>query len=215
MSVSTIVLGASGTGKTTSLRNLSADSTLLIQAVKKPLPFRSNWKSVSDGGNIIVSDNTQQICAAMQKTKRKIIVIDDFQYTMSNEFMRRVTDKESGNGSFAKYNEIAKSAWDILNMASALADDVRVYILSHTQTDDFGQTKIKTIGKLLDEKIVIEGLVSIVIRTEIFDGRNFMRTKNNGSDTVKTPIGMFEEERIDNDLAAIDKQICDYYNIQH
>lgn len=151
----------------------------------------------------------------MQKTKRKIIVIDDFQYTMSNEFMRRVTDKESGNGSFAKYNEIAKSAWDILNMASALADDVRVYILSHTQTDDFGQTKIKTIGKLLDEKIVIEGLVSIVIRTEIFDGRNFMRTKNNGSDTVKTPIGMFEEERIDNDLAAIDKQICDYYNIQH
>ena len=213
MSISTIILGESGTGKTASLRNLSSKDALLIQVIKKPLPFRSDWKSVSDGGNIIVSDNSAQICAAMRKTQRKVIIIDDFQYSMSNEFMRRVTDQESGNSAFQKFNEIAKSAWDIMNAASSLPDDVRVYILSHTQTDELGHTKIKTIGKLLDEKIVIEGLVSIVLRTEIFNDQFFFRTKNSGSDTVKTPLGMYEEERITNDLFEIDKIICKYYGI--
>lgn len=215
MSISTIILGESGTGKTASLRNLSSKDALLIQVIKKPLPFRSDWKSVSDGGNIIVSDNSAQICAAMRKTQRKVIIIDDFQYSMSNEFMRRVTDQESGNSAFQKFNEIAKSAWDIMNAASSLPDDVRVYILSHTQTDELGHTKIKTIGKLLDEKIVIEGLVSIVLRTEIFNDQFFFRTKNSGSDTTKSPMGMFAEERIENDLDAIDKEICSFYNIQH
>ena len=195
---------------------MKAATTLLIQAVKKPLPFRSEgWVSIKDGGNVIVTDNAIKICDAMRKTTRNVIVIDDFQYTMSNEFMRRVTDQETGNSAFAKYNEIAKSAWDILNCAAALPDNKRVYILAHTQTDESGHIKIKTIGKLLDEKIVIEGLVSIVLRTEIFDGRNFMRTKNNGSDTVKTPLGMFDEERVDNDLDFIDEVICNYYEIQH
>ena len=195
---------------------MKAATTLLIQAIKKPLPFRSEgWVSIKDGGNVIVTDNAIKICDAMRKTTRNVIVIDDFQYTMSNEFMRRVTDQETGNSAFAKYNEIAKSAWDILNCAAALPDNKRVYILAHTQTDESGHIKIKTIGKLLDEKIVIEGLVSIVLRTEIFDGRNFMRTKNNGSDTVKTPLGMFDEERVDNDLDFIDEVICNYYEIQH
>jgi hypothetical protein len=149
----------------------------------------------------------------MRKTSRNVIVIDDFQYTMANEFFRRVMDKETGNASFAKYNEIAKNAWDIINCASSLPDYKRVYILSHTQVDDAGTTKIKTIGRLLDEKLVIEGMLSIVLRAEIFDGRNFMRTKNSGNDTVKTPLGMFEEERIDNDLLTIDKVIVDYYGL--
>jgi hypothetical protein len=214
MSISALILGESGTGKTTSLRNMDAATTLLIQCIRKPLPFRSKgWVPLKEGGNIIVTDNAVKICDVMRKTSRDIIVIDDFQYQMSNEFMRRVTDQEAGASAFAKYNEIAKSAWDIMNCAAALPDNKRVYILSHTQTDEFQHVKIKTIGKLLDEKIVIEGMVSIVLRTEIFDGRNFMRTKNNGSDTVKTPMCMFEDERVVNDLAAIDAQICNYYNI--
>lgn len=214
MSIAILILGQSGTGKTASLRNLDPSHTLLIQSIRKPLPFRSAWKPISDHGNVIVSDNSALICNAMRKTSREVIVIDDFQYTMSNEFMRRVTDNETGNSAFQKYNEIAKSAWDILNCAASLADNKRVYILSHTQVDDAGNVKIKTIGKLLDEKITIEGMVSIVLRTAIINDNFMFATKNSGHDTVKTPIGLFADEFIDNDLAVIDTEIYKYYDLQ-
>ena len=156
MSVATMILGESGSGKTASLRNLDASNTLLIQAVKKPLPFRSgNWQAATKenpSGSIFVSDLSDTIIKAMKRTTKEIIIIDDFQYIMANEFMRRVTDVEVGNAAFAKYNEIARHAWDILTTATSLPNSKRVYILSHTATDDFGKTKIKTIGKLLDEK---------------------------------------------------------------
>ncbi len=213
MSITTLILGESGTGKTTSLRNLDPAHTLLIQAIPKPLPFRNGWKPVKDGGNIIVSDQSSVIVNAMKKTTREVIVIDDFQYQMSNEFMRRVTDKETGNAAFAKYNEIARSAWDILTAASSLADNKRVYILSHTQTDESGRIKIKTIGKLLDEKITIEGLVTIVLRTSVVNGNYLFSTKNNGHDTTKSPMGLFDDELIENDLAKVDAAIFNYYQL--
>lgn len=216
MSITTLILGESGTGKSTSLRDFDPEKTLLIQAVKKPLPFRStNWKPVvkDEGGSVFATDKSDVICKAMQRTDKEIIIIDDFQYVMANEFMRRVTDVETGNAAFAKYNEIARHAWDVLTQASALPDNKRVYILSHTSTDDFGKTKIKTIGKLLDEKIVLEGLVTIVLRTMVSNGEYFFSTKNSGSDTVKSPIGLFESESIENNLANVDKAICEYYGI--
>lgn len=215
MSIATLIMGESGTGKSTSLRNFGPEQVLLIQAVKKPLPFRSaGWKpATAEGGSVFVTDNSKWIVKAMQKTKKPIIVIDDFQYVMANEFMRRVTDQESGNGAFAKYNEIARSAWDVFQMASGLPDDKRVYILSHTSTDDAGKTKIKTIGKLLDEKIVLEGLVTIVLRTLRINDSYIFATQNSGSDTTKSPLGLFDDEHIENDLAAVDKAICDYYGI--
>ena len=215
MSIAVLILGESGTGKTSSLRNLDPAHTLLIQAIPKPLPFKSaEWKPVASGGNIIVTDQSHKIVSAMQKTTREVIVIDDFQYTMANEFMRRVNDKEVGNAAFAKYNEIARSAWDVLTAAANLPAGKRVYILSHTQTDDAGRVKIKTIGKLLDEKITIEGLVSIVLRTAVVNGNYMFSTRNNGHDTTKTPMGMFDEELIENDLALIDTQIYNYYELQ-
>lgn len=217
MSIATMIIGESGTGKSTSLRNLDPQNTLLIQAVKKPLPFRStDWKPVvkGQGGSVFVSDNSAHIVAAMQRTDKEVIVIDDFQYVLANEFMRRVTDNETGNGAFAKYNEIARHAWDVLMASTSLSDHKRVYILSHTSTDDFGKTKIKTIGKLLDEKIVMEGLVTIVLRTVVANGDYMFSTKNNGQDTVKSPIGLFESDLIENDLAQVDKAITAYYDLK-
>lgn len=219
MSIATLVLGQSGTGKTASLRNLDPEHTLLIQAVKKPLPFRSEgWayfdKEKTPAGNMFVSDQAQTIIKLMKATKRDVIVLDDFQYILANEFMRRVLDKETGNAAFAKYNEIAHSAWSILMAASQLADNKRVYILGHTQEDDSGRVKAKTIGKLLDEKITIEGLLTIVLRTAVINGQYLFSTKNNGADTVKAPMGLFEDEHIENDLAAVDAAIFGYYQLQ-
>lgn len=210
MSIATLILGQSGTGKTTSLRNLDPNEVLLIQAVKKPLPFRSkDWKQLTqDGGSIYVCDNSAQICKVMEKTSRKIIIIDDNQYIMANEFMRRSSEK-----SFDKFTDIGFNMWSIFNKASSLPDDVRVYILSHIEESERGQTKIKTIGKLLDEKITLEGLVTICLQTSVVNDNYIFMTKNNGSNTVKSPMGLFESEHIENDLKFVDESIVEYYGI--
>lgn len=217
MSIATMILGQSGTGKTASLRNLNPVDVLLIQAVKKPLPFRAiGWEPCTKGtpdGSTIVTDNAHTIVGAMQRTHKPIIVIDDFQYILANEFMRRVLDNETGNSAFAKYNEIARNAWDILMCAGKLADTTLVYILAHTQQDESGHVKAKTIGKLLDEKITLEGLLTIVMRTTVINGQYLFSTQNNGMDTVKTPMQMFDSEHIENDLATVDKTVCEYYNL--
>lgn len=211
MSIAAFILGESGTGKSTSMRSMNPAETLLIQAIKKPLPFRSSvWKYLSkEGGNILVCDQSAQIIAAMHKTQRQIIVIDDFQYILANEFMRRTDER-----GFDKFTDIGRHAWDILCAASSLPDHVRVYILSHTETSESGRVKAKTIGRMLDEKITIEGMFSIVMRTSIINGQYLFSTKNNGSDTVKTPLGLFDADHIDNDLAAVDAAIVDYYQLQ-
>lgn len=187
-------------------------TTLLIQVVKKPLPFRSSgwgYRGPSNPeGNIFQTDNWQQIISIAKRTQRKVIVVDDFQYLLANEFMRR--SDETG---FTKFTEIGKHTWEVLQAVNALPDDVRVYIPWHTDIGESGKTKAKTIGKLLDEKITIEGLFTIVLRTAVMDGQYFFSTKNNGSDTVKTPMGLFADDYIPNDLNEIDRAICDYYGI--
>jgi len=204
-----MVLGTSGTGKSTSLRNMNPAETLLIQVVKKPLPFKSNWKSVNDGGNIYHSDNWESIIKAMQKTTREIIVIDDLQYLLANEFMTRAHEK-----GYEKFTEMARHYFDVITAATNLQDYKRVYLLSHTDVSEQGQVKAKTIGKLLDEKITIEGLLTIVLRTHVINGQYVFSTKNSGSDTVKTPIGLFDDDHIENDLMAVDKAIKEYYDLK-
>jgi len=210
MAIVTMILGESGSGKSASLRNFDPDHTLLIQAMKKPLPFRSTgWKELDrNGGNIFPTDRHDKIIAAMKRSKRKVIVIDDFQYVLANEYMRR-TD-ETG---YAKFTEIGCHAWDILMAAAALEPDVRVYVLSHTESTEAGKTKIKTIGKMLDEKITLEGMVTIVLRTTVRDGEYFFSTKNSGSDTVKSPMGLFDSDLIENDLAVVDAAIFNYFEL--
>lgn len=210
MSVATFILGQSGTGKSTSLQNLDPTKVLLIQTIRKPLPFRSaNWKPLTkEGGTVFVTDKAQTICDAINRTQREIIIIDDFQYMMANEFMRRTAER-----GFDKFTEIGRNAWDVINAATQAADNKRVYILSHTEQSESGSTKIKTIGKMLDEKITLEGMVTICLQTAIVNGQHIFMTQNNGHNTVKSPIGLFASEHIPNDLAAVDAAIVEYYGL--
>lgn len=213
MSTATIILGKSGAGKSASLRNMDPAKTLLIQVVPKPLPFASKGWKIFDRekcptGNVFVTDIADNIVKLAQKTSRKIIVVDDFQYVLSNELMRRSDER-----GFDKFTDIAKHGWEVFTALSSLPDDVRVYLLSHSQEDDSGTVKMKTIGKMLDEKIVLEGLVTIVLRAIVTDGRHEFSTRNNGADTVKAPMGLFDDERIPNDLAEVDARICEFYDI--
>jgi hypothetical protein len=207
MSTPVLLLGESGNGKTYSLRNLDPEKTLLIQAIRKPLPFKSQgWKyfTPEEKGNIFVTDKSAEIITYMQNTKRKIIIIDDYQYILSNELMRRFREK-----GYDKFSEIGYNGWNLINVAASLPPDVHVYITAHTMTGDDGLTKIKTPGKLL-ETYSIEGMFSIVLRAVVIDGVNQFATKNSGSDTVKSPPGMFDAELIDNDLALVDKAITEF-----
>jgi hypothetical protein len=212
MSTAVLILGESGTGKSTSLRNLDPAKTLLIQSIPKPLPFKAKgWKARANlraEGNIIQTDDPVLIEKIMRTSPHEVVVVDDFQYVMANEYMRRTA--ETG---YAKFTDIGKNAWNVLTAATALAQHRRVYILAHTATDDTGRTKIKTIGKMLDEKITLEGMVTIVLRTQVRDGHYTFATQNDGNDTTKSPMGMFADRYIDNDLSAVDAAICDYYEI--
>ncbi|MGL5001973.1 MAG: AAA family ATPase, partial [Casimicrobium sp.] len=167
MSTACMVIGESGSGKTTSLRNLKGEDVFLIQAVAKPLPFKSvGWKPW-------VKDDADSIIAAMRNEKmtKKIVVIDDWQYIMANEFMRRSNER-----GYDKFTDIAKHAWEILRTATSLKDDVRVYFLAHSDTDEQGKTRSKTIGKLLNEKITVEGLLTIVLRAQVVNGPHIFST---------------------------------------
>lgn len=212
MSYGCLILGESGTGKTCSLRNLDPKNTLLIQPVRKPLPFRSTgWKEIKqkgDGNKILVCSNPQAIINCMHASPFDVIVVDDWQYILASMYMAARNVK-----GFDKFTEIGGAGFDIAKAASELAENKRVYVLAHTTSDEFGNTRIKTLGKLLDDKIVVEGMFTTVLRTHVENGRYLFSTQNSGSDTVKSPMGMFSEKYIENDLAAIDQIICDYYGI--
>src|SRR5437899_5950424 len=211
MSTPVLVLGESGSGKSAALRNMVANEVLLVQAIAKPLPFKnSEWQLFNQEtkkGNIFVTDKATDILMLMQHTKRKIIVMYDFQYILANELMRRYMER-----GYDKFSEIGYNGWNLISTAAALAPDVRVYVLGHSHTDENGKTKIKTPGKLLDTHSV-EGMFSIVLRNIVIDHEHLFATKNSGSDTVKTPMGMFESDAIPNDLAFVDEKLCKYYEI--
>lgn len=212
MSKPIMVLGESGSGKSASMRNMDPEATLLIQAIAKPLPFRSSewtpFNAETKKGNIFVADQTADIMELMARTKRKVIVLDDYQYVMSNEYMRRAY--ETGYG---KFTEIALHSWNVFTKAAQLAPDVRVYVLAHSIVSEQGVTRMKTIGKLLDEKITPEGMFTIVLKAQSRDGEYLFSTRTNGTDVVKTPMGMFDDDLIPNDLAVVDAAICNYYGI--
>lgn len=201
MAIPVLVLGESGTGKSASLRNFDVSEIKVINVEGKPLPFKNKFEVFS-------SDNYVKILKEMQVTKKPVIVIDDAQYLMANEFMRRATER-----GFDKFTEIAQNFWNLVNKVKELPNNQIVYFLAHIERDANGNEKIKTIGKLLDEKITVEGMFTIVLKTNVTDGAYTFLTQNSGHDTVKSPIGMFKTFAIDNDLKYVDDKIRNYYEI--
>ena len=212
MSIACMVLGQSGTGKTTSLRNFNPVDVLLIQCIKKPLPFRSpGWKTrqcLKSEGNVIQTSDPALIEKIMRQSPQSIVVIDDYQAVLVNELLLRSTEK-----GYDKFTDIARNAWNLFNTAGDLADNRRVYILAHTQTDDFGHTKMKTVGKMVDQTLVPEGYFTIVLRTEVINNNYRFSTQTNGQDCCKSPIGMFQDYHIENDLSKVDEAISTFYGI--
>ncbi len=205
MGVLVYLLGRSGTGKSYSMRNFKKGEIGVINVQGKILPFKG-----SGALEIENTDDSADIVKAIERMakKYKSIVVDDFQYVMANEFMRRATER-----GYDKFTEIARHAWDIANKVRDLPQDVIVYVMCHTDTDADGFEKLKTIGKMLDEKIVLEGMSTIVLKTAVSDGQYFFLTQNNGKDTVKSPADMFPSYAIDNDLKYVDAKIRNYYEL--
>lgn len=204
MAQKVLVLGDSGTGKSASLRNFKPEELLVINAAGKPLPFKNHFETFTPSFQKL----TQDVLKAMDKTNKKVIVIDDAQYIMSFQYMRRL--KEKG---WDKWDDIQGDFFNIIQACDYMPDDVVVYFLSHISRDEEGREKIKTMGKMLDEKITIEGLFTTVLKTSVKDGQYFFLTQNSGLDTVKSPIGMFPSYAIDNDLKYVDTKIRNYYEI--
>jgi hypothetical protein len=144
------------------------------------------------------------------KAGKKIIIVDDFQYILAIPFMNRI--KETG---WDKYNDFGSNYFNIIEVCNELPEDVCVYYLTHCETLDNGITTVKLIGKLLREKITVEGLFTIVLRTGVSEGKYYFFTQNNGKDTVKSPLGMFDSFSIENDLAYVDAKIRNYYEFDN
>jgi len=205
MGIPVMILGNSGTGKSASMRNLDPGTYGLINVAGKPLPFRTDKHSIN-------TDDYPTIIKALNRATSDIIVIDDAQYTMANAYMRSATMKLTKDGVFDFYKTIAYDFWNLVQTVNSLPPQKVVYFLGHTEIDQFGNTKFKTIGKLLDDKITVEGLFTVVLRTAIVEGKYYFSTLNDGSDTVKSPIGLFNDRLINNDLALVDAAIRNYYN---
>ena len=196
-----MIYGQSGTGKSSSLRNFEPNQVGIINVSGKPMPFRKKLP-------YIATDDYTRIMNTLHAAKAPSIVIDDATYLMVDEFMRNA--KTPG---YQKFTDMAKNFFDLIEIARRLPDEKIVYFIGHSDRDPEGNEKFKTIGKLLDEKVTLEGKFTIVLKTVAQDGKYMFQTHNSGADTVKSPIEMFKDDLIDNDLAAVDRVIREYYEI--
>lgn len=221
------IVGESGTGKSTSLRNLNPETTFIISTTGKPLPFRA-WKKKyipikiegkNVSGNYYVSSKWDQILKILQIIDKmmphiKQVIIDDFQYVLSYEFVDRATEV-----GYTKFSELAQHAMEILRYSEKMREDCKMIFLTHSENvGDNVNPKyvIKTVGKLLSEKVTLEGLFTYIFFTKVNEGDSGrmeykLITNNDGSCVAKTSLGMFEDLEIDNDLDEVIK-VIDAYN---
>ena len=221
------IVGESGTGKSTSLRNLNPEETFIISTTGKPLPFRA-WKKKyipikiegkNVSGNYYVSSKWGQILKILQIIDKmmpqiKQVIIDDFQYVLSYEFVDRATEV-----GYTKFSELAQHAMEILRYSEKMREDCKMIFLTHSENvGDNVNPKfvIKTVGKLLSEKVTLEGLFTYIFFTKVSEGDSGrmeykLITNNDGTCVAKTSFGMFEDLEIDNDLNEI-IHVIDAYN---
>lgn len=202
-----LIIGESGTGKSTSMRNCSPDTTAVINPVGKPLPFKGSGKFDTMNG-VTESHKITKWMKEQAAAGKKLIVVDDFQYILAIPYIDRI--KENG---WDKWNDFGANYFDIINVCKELPDDVVVAYLSHAETLENGIYTIKLIGKMLREKITIEGLFTVVLRTGVNEGKYYFYTQNSGKDTVKSPLGMFPAYAVDNDLNYIADKMRNYYEV--
>lgn len=197
-----MILGASGSGKSTSLRNFKKGEVCVLNVAGKPLPFRGNL-------DVINNATYESIGQTLKKNEFKTYVVDDSQYLLAFEMFDRA--KETG---YNKFTDIALRFRNMLSfVARSTPDDCIVYFLHHTEETDTGKIKAKTVGKMLDNQLTVEGLFSIVLLAST-DGTNYkFTTQSDGVTTAKSPMDMFDKE-IDNDLKFVDDTIRDYWNLK-
>lgn len=205
-----LIYGKSGSGKSRSLKNFGADEIFLINIEGKDLPFRKRFRYE------ITTDNYDTIQRGLLKMPVKTAVIDDAGYLLTNAFMRGHSGGHRGNQVYELYNDIADRFWGLFDFIKRqLSNDIIVYIIMHEDPSSDGSFyKLKTIGRLLDEKVCLEGMVTVCLRCMSKEGRHFFATRTEGDDITKSPEDMFADAEIDNDLKAVDTAIREYYGMK-
>ena len=204
MAVPVIVYGKSGSGKSRSLKNFAEDEIYLVNILGKMMPFKGQFKYTTEG------DNVQTIMAGLAKMPTNAAVIDDFGYIMTNMWMRG----HSAGDQFKLYSQIGDTVWNLIEYIKNLPRDKVVYLVMHDDTDDLGFSKLRTIGKLLDQKVCIEGMVTVVLHSIIKGDKHLFRTNSDGNDLAKSPEGMFPDIEMENDLKAADTLIREYWGLK-
>lgn len=230
MTKATLIIGASGSGKSSSISNLDPSSTFIISVQNKPLPFPGSGKSykkvdLTKGppkeGNLVVTNNPHTIKKIIEFVEKerpdiKTIILDDWQYVAATEFMQKAEQK-----GFDKFTSIGKNIWMLADLPNNLErEDLDLFYLTHSEStydEATGSQKLKakTVGKLVDNVLTLEGMFTTVLYTDVKKTKEGLRysfiTQNDGSSTAKSPMGMFEDIEIPNDLNIVKKAIHEYY----
>lgn len=203
-SLGILIMGGSGTGKSTSLRNLPANETAIINVTNKPMPFKNK-----NGINIVSCSNYEQMINAIIKTPKRIIVIDDSSYMMTFENFEKATNK-----GYDKFTTMAVNYYDLITTPQKCDGEKIIYFITHEEVNEDLIAKPKTIGKMLSQQLVIEGLFTVVLRSMLKNNEYVFQTHNDGTSVCKSPIDMFKDDFIPNDLSEVDKVIREYYGFK-
>lgn len=205
MAEAILVYGKSGSGKSRSLKNFAEDEILFINVISKRLPFQKKFNYE------LKTTDYNKIKEKLLKMPCKVAVIDDAGYLMTNTFMSGHSDKKGGSSTFDLFNTIGDDFWSLIQFIKLnLPEDVRVYIMMHEISNDVGEVKVRTIGKLLDEKVCIEGMFTICLHCLIKGDSHYFKTQGGSNDIAKSPEDMFDLE-IENDLKMVDDCIVHFY----